>query len=101
MVALLASLQKHPLVRMNASRPKLPLNVVELLVRLRLSQTEGYAALSTEARDRLALGTMLGWKAARCTIYMPGERSELGRILAVYDVDRHTGEVAFVPKEAR
>lgn len=86
---------------MNASRSKLSLNVVELLVRSRLGQTEGYAALSAEARNRLALGTTLGWKAARCTIYMQGERPELGRILAVYDVDRHTGEVAFVPKESR
>ena len=86
---------------MNASRPKLSLNVVEQLVRSRLSQTEGYAALSAEARNRLALGTTLGRQAACCTIYMPGERPELGRILAVYEVDRHTGEVAFVPKEAR
>lgn len=50
-----------------------------------------FTELDDKSRALVILGTTIRKTHARCMAYIPGERPELGTIIAVFDVDRKTG----------
>jgi hypothetical protein len=75
-----------------AERQKL-LNAHEVngIVRTLVGSSSTALSLPADDRARLTYGTTIDGELAECTVYIPGDRPESGRVIAKYTVDRRTG----------
>ncbi len=83
---------------MSEQTKKLDVAEIEKIVRRLVEVEQGFVSLSEDDKSRVTLGTSIKNDIARCMAYVPGERPELGKIIAVYDVNRSTGVASSVPE---
>jgi|688.fasta_scaffold593976_2 hypothetical protein len=82
---------------MTSTARNLRIAEVEQVVRDLLKASSQFTELDDKTKSLVTLGTTMRKTIARCMAYIPGERPELGTIIAVFDVDRKNGKVTEIP----
>jgi hypothetical protein len=81
---------------MTTTDKSLRIEKVEQIVRDLLKASSQFTKLDEASKASVTLGITMRKTYARCMAYIPGERRELGTIIAVFDVDRKTGDAKAV-----
>ncbi|GAB5444063.1 MAG: hypothetical protein Fues2KO_44120 [Fuerstiella sp.] len=76
------------------------LDSAKVLAKARFAEVFPRSQLSNSESSKLTVGCMPGASTITCTFYVPGEKPQDARILAIITVDRRTGETELVDSHA-